>query len=139
MAISGEFRIITNDFQLEKAIEELKAQYASKKYVQVQYTTTKRRSSRQNNAIHLYCKLAADRLNLHGLDQRKVLKPSFEIPWTQESFKENLWKPIMKAMFEIDSTTKLERGQVGQVYEVINRELSREFGVSTEFPDKGGL
>ena len=65
MAISGEFRIITNDFQLEQAIEELKATYSSKKYVQVQYTTIKRRSSRQNNAIHLYCKLADNNVMIY--------------------------------------------------------------------------
>lgn len=138
MSFKGKFRIVTNEFQRDQAIEEIKQIFERDKYFQMQLTTARLRSSRQNNAIHLYCRLAAEDLSSAGLDQRKVLKPSFEIPWTQEAFKQNMFKPVMKAMFNIDSTTKLEKGQVGDVYEVINRELSKQFGVSTAFPDKGG-
>jgi hypothetical protein len=41
----------------------------------------------------------------------------------------------MQAMFEIESTTKLERVQVSQVYDVLNRSLSEKYGISIPFPE----
>jgi hypothetical protein len=139
LSISGEFTIITNEYQRDLAIAELQKKFNENSYLQIQMTTVKRRTSRQNNAIHVYCREAAKDLNEAGCDQRKVLKPSLAIPWTMESFKDNLFKPIMQAMFGIESTTQLKTGQVGEVYEALNRELSEKFGVSTEFPDRGGM
>lgn len=139
LSISGEFRIITNEHQRDLAVADLLEKFKENNYLQIQMTTVRRRTSRQNNAIHVYCREAAIDLNEAGCDQRKVLKPSLAIPWTMESFKENLFKPIMQAMFGIDSTTQLKTGQVGEVYETLNRELSEKFGVSTEFPDRGGM
>jgi len=135
---SPVFRVITKQFHLEEAIRELTETFEKTGYVEMECTTARTRTARQNRALHVYLRLLGEALNSAGLDQRKVLKPSFPIPWTTESTKENLFKPIMKAMFEIESTTKLERHQVSQVYDVLNVRFSEKYGISVPFPESAG-
>ena len=129
------FRVITKPFHLEEAIRELTETFEKTGYVEMECTTARTRTARQNRALHVFFRVLSEALSDAGLDQRKVLKPDFPIPWTTESAKENLFKPIMKAMFDIDSTTKLERVQVSQVYDVLNRNLSEKYGISIPFPE----
>ena len=129
------YRVITKQFHLDEAIRELTETFEKTGYVEMETTTARTRTARQNRALHVFLRLLGEALNDAGLDQRKVLKPNFPIPWTTHSTKENLFKPIMKAMFEIESTTKLERVQVSQVYDVLNRNLSEKYGISIPFPE----
>lgn len=135
MGSSPNFRVITKPFHLEEAIRELTETFEKTGYVEMECTTARTRTARQNRALHVYLRLLGEALNSAGLDQRKILKPNFPIPWTTHSTKENLFKPIMKAMFDIESTTKLERVQVSQVYDVLNRNLSEKYGISIPFPE----
>ena len=135
MGISPNFRVITKQFHLEEAIRELTETFEKTGYVEMECTTVQTRTARQNRALHVYLRLLGEALNEAGLDQRKVLKSEFPIPWTTESAKQNLFSPIMKAMFDIDSTTKLERIQVSQVYDVLNRSFSEKYGISIPFPE----
>jgi hypothetical protein len=93
-------------------------------------TTKKIRSEKQNSALHLFFEQLAEMLNDAGLDQRKVLKPSIEIPWTKDSIKEQLWRPIQKAYLEKRSTTELLTTDIDKIYDILNRHLSEKFGVS---------
>src|SRR3990167_11482755 len=68
----------------------------------------KQRTPAQNNSIHLGCKLIADALNDAGLDMREVLKPEIEIPWTMQSAKDHLFRPVMKTMTNKQSTTEFQ-------------------------------
>ena len=90
---------------------------------------------KQHNAIFAYCKDVADMFNASGQDMRKVLKPEVEIPWTKENVHKIFWKPLQEAMFDINSTTKLETKQVSEVYETMNR-ITAKKGVSAKFPSK---
>ena len=135
MGTSPNFRVITKQFHLEEAIRELTETFAKTGYVEMECTTVQTRTARQNRALHVYLRLLGEALNEAGLDQRKVLKSEFPIPWTTESAKQNLFSPIMKAMFDIDSTTKLERIQVSQVYDVLNRSFSEKYGISIPVPE----
>ena len=135
MNSSPAFRVITKPFHLEEAIRELTETFEKTGYVEMECTTARTRTARQNRALHVYLRLLGEALNSAGLDQRKILKPDFPIPWTTHSTKENLFKPIMKAMFDIESTTKLERVQVSQVYDVLNRSFSEKYGISIPFPE----
>ena len=97
------------------------------------------RSQRQNNALHLYCENLAIALNDAGYDQRAVLekmKEGVEVPWSKSTVKENLWKPIQAHMFRQDSTTRLKRPEVDQVYQVLSRWIAQNFGVTTNFPEE---
>jgi len=89
----------------------------------------KQRTLKQNNSIHKYCELLAKELNTLGLDMRVVLKPDYRIWWTTESIKENIFKPVVNAMYSVDSTTKLEKQQVDKVHEQIMQMLGEKFGV----------
>ena len=93
-------------------------------------------SEPQRGALHLYCERLAEALNDAGYDQRKVLKPGIAIPWTKESVKKQLFKAIAKAMFDVDSTEKLTKPQVSDVYETLNRHMAEKFGVSVEWPHR---
>lgn len=95
---------------------------------------TKQRTLKQNNALHLYFTHLAEKLNEAGLDMRKVLKPSIDIPWTPQSIKENLWKPIMEFQLGKGSTTELTTKDIDAVFDTINRHLSEKFGLTVEFP-----
>jgi hypothetical protein len=94
----------------------------------------KQRTVQQNKALHLYFELIAEKLNEAGLDMRAVLKPNIEIPWTKESVKEHLWRPVQDLYLKKDSTTELTTDEITKVYEVLNRFLGEKHGVSQEFP-----
>lgn len=89
----------------------------------------KQRTLKQNNSIHKYCELLAKELNTLGLDMRIVLKPDYRIWWTTESIKEAIFKPVAKAMYNVDSTTKLQTNQVDKVHEQIMQMLGEKHGV----------
>jgi len=88
-----------------------------------------RRSSSQNNSLHLYCSMLADELNTAGLDMREVLKQSVDIEWTTESVKKYIWKPIMKTLLGYDSTTQLKKleGDINRIHDHINRLLTTKY------------
>ena len=85
---------------------------------------------RQQNALHKWCGLVADFLNDAGLDMKRVLKPEVDIPWTKESVKEALWKPVLDAMTNKDSTTEMDTKEPDAVYRTIQRHMSQRFGIT---------
>ena len=93
-----------------------------------------KRTSAQNRALHLFFEFLAAALNDAGLDMRTVLKPGVEIPWTPETVKENLWRPVQVALLNKKSTTELETGEVSKVEDVLMRHLIKEFGQFFEPP-----
>ena len=94
------------------------------------------RTNQQNKALHKFFSLLANTLNEAGLDQRKVLKPSIAIPWTPESIKEQLWRPIQLALLFKKSTTELDKHmEIDQVHEILMKHLGEKFGVEfIDFP-----
>lgn len=78
----------------------------------------------------------AQQLNDSGMDMRAVLKPTINIPWTKNSFHDTVWIPIQKAMFGTDSMKELSKDQVGQIADVIERELAEKHGLDqVPFPN----
>jgi hypothetical protein len=90
----------------------------------------------QNSAIHKYYDMLADSLNNAGYDVRAAMRHDAEIPWTRNLVKELIWRKVQLAMFDIESTTKLDTTQVSEIYEVINRHTAQTFAVSVAFPSK---
>ena len=89
------------------------------------------RTLSQNSAIHLDCKLIAEALNDAGKDMRVVLKEGVDISWTTENVKEYLWKPIMRALYQKESTTDLDKasGEIEEIHDHIMRELGEKHGI----------
>jgi hypothetical protein len=113
--------------------------YDEHKYVTFSYSLGKSRTLTQNRALHKFCDILAITLNDAGLDQKKLLKPSIDIPWTQNAVKEMLWRPVQVAVTGIKSTTKPEASQYSAIYEVLNRHLSMKHGISVPWPIKREL
>ena len=90
----------------------------------------------QNNAIHKYLTMLTDEFNNSGLTVQQVLAVALEREWTMIGAKEQIWKPIQGALFETESTTKLERDQVSEVYSVIDRHTGEKFGLHVPFPSR---
>lgn len=97
------------------------------------------RTLTQNKAIHKYFDMLADSLNNAGYDVRKAMRHDVPIPWTQSLVKELIWRKVQSAMFDVNSTAKLDTSQICEVYEVINRYTAESFCVSVAFPEKERL
>ena len=93
------------------------------------------RSNAQNAAMHLYFTRVAQALNEAGYGVKRFFQEikKVEIDWSSGQVKENIWRPIQDALTEKYSTTDLNKLEVTQVYEQVNRVLS-EIGISVEFP-----
>jgi len=95
-------------------------------------------TQKQSNSMHLWCQRTADQLNDSGYDMKKVLKPEVDIPWSKDSVKEQLWKPVLLALTGKTSTKDQTSEEVTQVLNTINRHLGEKFGVTLpEFPHNG--
>lgn len=79
----------------------------------------------------------ASELNNAGYDMKKTLKPEVNIPWTKDSVKEFLWRPIQKAMTGKRSTTEMNTVDPSDIYEVLNRHLGEKFGIFVMWPHEG--
>ena len=128
---------VNSDKSLEEAIELLRQSYAEYKYLDLDIKVKgKARSNQQNRALHKYFSMLADKLNDGGLDIRKTIKSDVDMPWSAEWVKELLWKPLQKAMFDVDSTAKMKRADYTKVYDVLNRHTASKLGVSVAWPSE---
>lgn len=69
---------------------------------------------------------------------RTMLKPTYSLPWTTESVKKHLFKPIMKVLYGLTSTTERPKGEgkIERIHEVLMRELGERHGIEWhEFPN----
>lgn len=96
------------------------------------------RTAKQNNALHLGCSHIAKTLNESGLDMKKVLKQEVDIPWSTDTVKEYLVKPIVKAMFGKSSTTELNNvSDINEMWDVLMKMLGEKFHVEyVPFPSE---
>lgn len=93
----------------------------------------KQRTIQQNKALHLYFQMLADTLNDSGMDMKKVLKPEIDIPWSKETIKKYLWRPVQKAQLDKESTTELSTKEIDLVFNTLNRHIAK-FGIHQAFP-----
>ena len=100
---------------------------------QISLIKEKKRTTSQNNALHKYFELIADELNDAGLDMRVVLKPEVEIPWSKQTVKDYLWRPIQILQLKKTSTAILTIRDLDKVFETFNRHIGK-FGVCVPFP-----
>ena len=92
------------------------------------------RTLTQNAALHVLYTLLAESLNGAGLDMRKVLKPGIDIPWSPDTVKNYLWRPIQKAQLGKTSTTELSTVDIDKVFDTLNKHLGEKFGIHEDFP-----
>lgn len=91
----------------------------------------------QRKAFHKGCEELADYLNAHGKDMRAVLKHDVDIPWSKDTVKEFIFRPIMKAMYGYESHTELKKiEEVSKLWDVAMKHLGERVEVEyMEFPN----
>ena len=96
------------------------------------------RTPKQSDCLHLWLRLVSEALNDAGLDMKTVLAAkSVDVPWTETSVKEILWKPIQKAMTSEESTTQVSTTDYPSVYNVLCRHFEQHMGmVLPLWPDR---
>jgi hypothetical protein len=94
------------------------------------------RTLQQNRALHKWCQLLSDKLNELGLEKKVVLKHFNEVWWTPSSIKDDLVKPVMKAMLGYESTTELTTSDIDKVYDQIMHTIGEKFGIHIPFPSQ---
>lgn len=119
---------IDSELALAEHIRDLRKRWYESKYLLVTVREGKQRTLTQNRALHLWLGMLADTLNAAGLDMRKVLKQEVDIPWSTETCKDMLWRPIQQAVIAKDSTVDADRIEYSRVYDVLDRHLQEKFG-----------
>ena len=92
------------------------------------------RTDQQRKALEVYCKLCAEAINNAGLTMQESLKTLMDVEWSQETFKNIVWKAAQKKFLNKDSTTQLEKHEIDEVYDHVNRWLAKLGVDSIPFP-----
>ncbi|MBT6053330.1 MAG: hypothetical protein HOG49_41585 [Candidatus Scalindua sp.] len=83
---------------------------------------TGKRTLPQNNSLHLFCDQLAQEFTDKHVDKRTFFKEPFYTRWSPLSIKEDIWKPVMYALFKKKSTTQLDKqGEIDEIWDVINK------------------
>ena len=98
--------------------------------VTVNYKVGRTRSTFQQAALEVWCRNTATFFNEMDIP-RAVKSPIFkkgemEAPWSQESVKNEIWRPIQKALTDHESTTKPTPQEFVQVYDYIVKAFSEK-------------
>ena len=114
--------------QVDFMYEEVGKLVKNHGFVTVHYKVGKTRSSLQQAALEVWCRMIADMLNEQGV-YRGIKSPIYldgelEAPWQQHSVKNEIWRPIQEALTGHQSTTKPTPAQ----YIEIQDHLVRAFG-----------
>lgn len=84
--------------------------------------------------MHLWFRQIAEQLNDCGSWVRHPFSDTLEIPFTDVLVKEMLYKPIIKAMYNKESTGRLTVKELSEAAEVLTRWLSENKQVYIPFP-----
>lgn len=91
------------------------------------------RTLSQNNALHALLRRLAGEMNEAGFDVKTFLaesKGKMDIPWTEKSCKEILVRPVIKAMYDKQSTTKLTKEELSKALDVLLARVAEITGVT---------
>jgi len=127
--------IIDSERSLYRHFEELKKMFDKDKYLRVDVKTGKQRTNTQNASLNLWCGWVAEALREKGLTFKQFFKEGFEVSWTKDIVKDEIWRPVQMAVCNQQSTTKPLTTEYPIIYDSINLKLS-EHGMHVPWPDK---
>lgn len=130
---------LSNEIELKKARLKLEHSASLKKHVELK-TLSDKRTSLQNRALHKFFVLISQELNELGQTFKYFgLKGQIlETRYTPEVVKNYFWRPIQKALFEIESTKDLNTKQMNEIIDVTVKYFGDK-GIYIEFPNKETL
>ena len=93
------------------------------------------RTTTQNRALHKYFAMISTELNEMGTEFNYTGLKGMELStrYTPTIVKDFFWRPIQLALFDIESTTKLDSKQMNDIIDVISKFFS-EKGINLPFP-----
>lgn len=130
-------KIVNSQERCEEMVAEVRRQFRQHRYVEFTWVEGGQRTMTQNRALHLWFRFLAETLNDAGLDMRTVIREDVDLPWSEHSVKEHIWRPVQKALQGKESTTESDRTEYTEVRDVIARHLGEKFGVQApEWPKR---
>lgn len=99
------------------------------------YTVKKEtRTTRQNRTLHLLFRRMAEALNDAGFEIPHPFKPELEIPYSEESVKELLYRPIINLYFKKKGSSDLTTDQLSESMTILVDAVNRNTGVYVPIP-----
>ena len=92
------------------------------------------RTYRQNNTLHLLFRRMAEALNDSGFEISPPFKPDREMPWSQESVKDLLYRPIITSYFKVPRSSHLNTEELSKSMEILVDAVNRNTGVYVPIP-----
>jgi len=129
---------IDSQKKLYDYIEYIRKEFDEHKYLRVDTKTGKQRTNTQNASLNLWCGWVAEVLQEKGLTFRAFFKDGFEVPWTKDIVRDNLWRPIQIVYCKHQSTTKPSTTDYPVIYDSLNLKLS-EHGIHVPWPNKDNV
>ena len=130
-------------FNLQNENEVLNYKDKSAFYIKNGYTVDlikkkNTRTTKQNSSLHLLYTIISSQLNEMGVDFEHVNLLGIKSRHTPNLVKESLWRPIQIALFDIESTTKINTEHINEIVDVLANYFG-EKGIIIEFPSKEQL
>ena len=94
------------------------------------------RTYRQNRTLHLLFRRMATALNEAGFEISHPFKAELEIPWSEHSVKELLYRPIITSYFKLERSSDLDAAQLSESMEILIDAVNRNTGVYTPIPSQ---
>ena len=127
-----------------EAIELILAQEWPEGGLDVELTPViKRRTDKQRKSLHLWLRMLTVALNDSGLDQKIVIeamRKGVDLPWSDKTAKENLWRPIQLALTGEHSSNDIDTVEPSVICNTLSRWLSQTFDgfIPPPWPDRHG-
>ena len=128
--MTGQHWVVNSTTTRDDFINHVTELFNKHHYVTFTWDVAKQRTKRQNNALHVWLGQVANLLNESGMDMKKTLKAETDIPWTMQSAKDHLWRPIQKTLVDKESRADCETTDYNKVYEILSRHFSQKFGIT---------
>jgi len=96
-------------------------------------------SPAQRGAIHLHCEHLSKALKGDGVTVQELLSKSVERSWTLLTIKDMLWKDLAMRLYGVESTEDLTPPQITEIYDIINKFTSTNWGIHVPFPSMESL
>ena len=92
------------------------------------------RTWRQNRTLHLLFRRMAKGLNEAGHEISHPFKSELEIPWSEHSVKELLYRPIITSYFKLEHSSDLDAAQLSESMTILVDAVNRNTGVYVHIP-----
>ena len=121
---TAKFFIAYVENQLEQGIDRV-------------YTIEKAdRTYRQNRTLHLLFRRMAEALNEGGFEIAHPFKPDLEIPWSEHSVKDLLYRPIITSYFKVERSSLLDTAQLSESMDILIDAVNRNTGIYVPIPSQ---